>query len=274
MKGKTLSFAVGFTAAALLFGGGSALAATVLTATPSAQTFYVDGQKVALEAYAIEGRNYVQLRDIGRAVDFGVAYDGATNSVQIDSAAPYVEEVKPSATPAPTPAPAGGVITVPQSDAPFRPLAGDVVQLDDGTTFTVTEPKDEEPALPTATCDWSQFPEVELPKARTVQWDDGTVAIMNLHEIRRMQYTLYNAVATSSEVWENDGLKLSSKGNPLFRLQLEITDTSGVQVFWPWKDKQLTQVFYSLPIAQYSVSAWDIYYNGKFLYTRYSVHAA
>lgn len=273
MKGKSLSFAVGFTTAALLFGGGSALAAAVLTATPSTQTFYVDGQKVELEAYAIAGHNYVQLRDIGRAVDFGVTYDGSTNSVQIDSASPYVEEVKPSTTPAPTTAPAGGVITVPQSDAPFRPLAGDVVQLDDGTTFTVTEPKDEEPPLPTATCDWSQFPEIELPKARTVKWEDGTVAIMNLYEIRRMQYTLYNAVANSSEVWQDGTLKLSSKGNPLFRLQLEINDTTSVQVFWPWQNEQLTQVFYSLPIAQYSVSAWDIYYNGKFLYTRYSVQA-
>lgn len=274
MKGKTLSFAAGFTAAALLFGGGTAIAAAALTATPSTQTFYVDGQQVALEAYAIEGRNYVQLRDIGRAVDFGVTYDGATNSVQIDSAAPYVEEIKPSATPAPTPTPADGVITVPQSDAPFRPLAGNVVQLDDGTTFTVTEPKDEEPALPTATCDWSQFPEVELPKARAMRGGSGAILVLNLYETRRMQYTLYNAVANSSEVWQDGTLKLSSKGNPLFRLNLGIKDYTSSQVFWPWYDEQLTKVFYSLPIAQYAVEAWDSYNsNGKFMFTKYYVRA-
>lgn len=273
MKGKTASFAAGFTAAALLFGGGTALAATVLTATPSTQTFYLDGQRVELEAYAIEGRNYVQLRDIGRAVDFGVAYVASDNSVRIDSAAPYVEEVTPTATPAPSTAPAGGVITVPQSDAPFRPLAGTVVQLDDGSTFTVTEPKDEEPPLPSPTCDWSQFPEVALPKIRVTTDGKGNVGIFNLYETKRMQFTLYNAVANSNEVWENDTLKLSSKGNPLFRLKLGITEQTSVQVFWPWRDEQLTQVFYSLPIAQYAVEAWDIYYNGKFLYTRYCVQA-
>lgn len=267
MKGK-FSFAAGLVAGAVLFGGGTALAASIL-AEPSTQSFFVDGKQVHIEAYAINGRNYIQLRDIGRAVDFGVVYDGATNSVQIDSAAPYVEEVKPN------PAPADGVLTVPQSDAPFRPLAGDMVRLDDGTTFTVTEPKDEESALPTPTCDWSQFPTLELPNVKTVAWHEGqaagTVAILNLYETRRMQYTLYNAAPNCPELWAGGKLKLSSKGNPIFRLQLGITEPNSVQPFWPWRDKQLTQVFYSAPAAQFAVEAWDVYKNGKFLYTEYNV---
>ena len=52
-------------------------------ATPSAQVFYADGQQVQLEAYAINGHNYVKLRDVGQLVDFGVTYDAATNSVHI-----------------------------------------------------------------------------------------------------------------------------------------------------------------------------------------------
>ena len=54
-----------------------------LTATPSTQRFYVDGAPVQLEAYAIDGSNYVKLRDVGEAVGFRVSYDGSTNSVYI-----------------------------------------------------------------------------------------------------------------------------------------------------------------------------------------------
>ena len=67
-----------------------------LTATPSAQPIYVDGVRVSMTAYAIGGNNYVKLRDIGQAVDFGVTYDAATNSVYIDSDAPYQEAASQS----------------------------------------------------------------------------------------------------------------------------------------------------------------------------------
>ena len=79
--------------------GPLAQATETLTATPSTQRFYVDGEQVALEAYAIQGHNYVQLRDIGRALDFAVTYDAATNSVWVDTAAPYVEESAAPAVP-------------------------------------------------------------------------------------------------------------------------------------------------------------------------------
>lgn len=67
-------------------------AADSLAARPSSQPIYVDGQRVDMTAYNIGGSNYVRLRDIGRAVDFGVTYDAATNSVHIDSTQPYWEE--------------------------------------------------------------------------------------------------------------------------------------------------------------------------------------
>lgn len=62
-----------------------AQAATGITARPSPQPIYVDGQRVSMTAYNIGGNNYVKLRDISRAVDFGVTYDATTNSVYIDS---------------------------------------------------------------------------------------------------------------------------------------------------------------------------------------------
>ena len=78
--------------AGLALSGPAAQAATSITATLSTQPIYVDGQRVDMIAYAIGGNNYVRLRDVGRAVDFGVTYDAATNSVYIDSSQPYWEE--------------------------------------------------------------------------------------------------------------------------------------------------------------------------------------
>ncbi len=84
----------------LALSGPAAQAATSVTATLSSQPIYVDGQQVPMTAYSIGGNNYVRLRDIGRAVDFGVTYDAATNSVHINSTQPYREEF-PAASPDP-----------------------------------------------------------------------------------------------------------------------------------------------------------------------------
>jgi uncharacterized protein YkwD len=95
---KKTSFAAGMLVGAVVFGGIAATAAGI-TATLSAQKFYVDGKATEFTAYSIGGNNYIKLRDIGRAVNFGVIYDSVTNSVYIDRNSPYVEE---SPTPAPT----------------------------------------------------------------------------------------------------------------------------------------------------------------------------
>ena len=83
--------------AGLALSGPAAQAADYLTARPSSQTFYIDGQRTALTAYSIGDSNYVRLRDIGRAVDFGVNYDAATNSVYINSTQSYQDEVQSAA---------------------------------------------------------------------------------------------------------------------------------------------------------------------------------
>ena len=82
MKGKYVQFVTGAIAGAMLVPTTYA-AVQQLTATPSTQRFYMDGAPVQLEAYAINGSNYVKLRDIGEAVGFNVSYDGSTNSVYI-----------------------------------------------------------------------------------------------------------------------------------------------------------------------------------------------
>lgn len=86
MKKETLRFMAGMATGAVLFSGSAAYAAGIM-ANYAPQTAYVDGAPVQLDAYNIDGYNYVKLRDIGQAVGFNVYWDG--QSVQMDSSAPY-----------------------------------------------------------------------------------------------------------------------------------------------------------------------------------------
>ena len=60
------------------------------------QKITVDGVQVNMTAYQIGGSNYVKLRDIGEKIGFGVSYDAATESVRIDTDAPYTESTTPA----------------------------------------------------------------------------------------------------------------------------------------------------------------------------------
>ena len=46
---------------------------------------------------------------------------------------------------------------------------------------------------------------------------------------------------------------------------------NAVQMFWPWQEDQLTKVFCSAPGARFEVEAWDVYHDGKYLYTEYNI---
>mgnify|MGYP005805204301 FL=1 len=52
----------------------------------------LDGETVSLTAYTINGNNYFKLRDLGAAFDFGIGWDGATNTVTIDTSTGYTPE--------------------------------------------------------------------------------------------------------------------------------------------------------------------------------------
>lgn len=86
MRQKIFILLAGVILGMVLVSGGSAVSATVLTATPSSQMFYIDGQQVTMTAYLIGGSNYIRLRDVGQAVGFNVYWDGA---VRIESDKPY-----------------------------------------------------------------------------------------------------------------------------------------------------------------------------------------
>ena len=84
---------------AALFSGTAAYAASGIFAEKSPCAVYVDGRRVELDAYLIDGRNYVQLRDIGKATNaLNVYWDGA---VQIESGKPYTGEAPAIAAPTP-----------------------------------------------------------------------------------------------------------------------------------------------------------------------------
>lgn len=86
MNFKIPSLLTGILIGAVLASGGYAVAVSGVTAIPTWQPIYVDGQQVEMEAYNINGNNYVKLRDAGRQVGFNVYWQ---DGVQVDTASPY-----------------------------------------------------------------------------------------------------------------------------------------------------------------------------------------
>lgn len=64
---------------------------TDVEAMPATSKIFLNNKEVRFIAYNIKGNNYFKLRDIGKAIDFGVAWDGKTNSISIDSSVSYTE---------------------------------------------------------------------------------------------------------------------------------------------------------------------------------------
>ena len=63
----------------------SAASAVVESCSPSDAQIVLNGRSVSLTGYRINGNNYYRLRDVGKALGFGVDYDGTTRTVLIDS---------------------------------------------------------------------------------------------------------------------------------------------------------------------------------------------
>ena len=60
------------------------------TADPSNDAIYVNGEKIAVEVYKINGSNYFKLRDLGKALDFYVGWS-ADRGMYIETNKPYSE---------------------------------------------------------------------------------------------------------------------------------------------------------------------------------------
>ena len=86
---KRGSFAAGFLTCLLLAGVTTTAYAAGIMAERSHHRIVVDGKEAQMEAYVINGSNYVRLRDIGKAVGFEVYWDGDAKCVQVESGKPY-----------------------------------------------------------------------------------------------------------------------------------------------------------------------------------------
>lgn len=176
-----------------------------------------------------------------------------------------------------------GSINIPDGDAKLTLKEGDVVRCDDGTNYTITDMSRYDAnafasgplaPLPTATCDWSSFPAVDLPAVEVRHFNNETgdfMFIRNLYETRRMQYTLWNLAGNNPETSENGKLRYGAKGTPYVRTNLSIPTDVEPQVFWPWRESEITKIFESVPPGTYSMEAWDVYGNGVFQHTRYCI---
>lgn len=54
-------------------------------AEPTTSKIYLNGKLINLTAYAIDGNNYFKLRDVASAMNFGVGWDGTTNTITINT---------------------------------------------------------------------------------------------------------------------------------------------------------------------------------------------
>ena len=86
---KRGSFAAGFLTCLLLAGVTTTAYAAGIMAERSTHRIYVNGREVQMEAYVINGNNYVKLRDIGEQVGFNVYWDSDAKCVQVESSRPY-----------------------------------------------------------------------------------------------------------------------------------------------------------------------------------------
>ena len=279
MSMKSMKKSIGYILCGVLIGGvllnGDATNAVAgLMAERSSQPIFMDGQEVELEAYNIAGSNYVKLRDIGKAVGFNVSWDGS--AVQIDSAAPY-EDDAPQVTD-PQSQRSSRTVTLPTDGSKYVPQVGDLIPCDDGTLYEVKDVARWEsnvfmdgpmPEMPTPTCDWSLFPELELPKVEVRHFhndgDKDVLFVRNLYETRRMQYTLYNAIGNSPSSWRD--------GKPLAKVILTIEPEYEPYTghFWPWRESEITKHVANIPRGRFRVEAWDFYSAGIFQYTRYLI---
>ena len=62
------------------------------TPSPTSAKITLDGGEVQFTAYNIEGNNYFKLRDIGQALDFGVGWDSANDTIVIDTSKGYGDD--------------------------------------------------------------------------------------------------------------------------------------------------------------------------------------
>ena len=122
MKKQIFTMLTGLLIGAVLTGGSAAVAAGIM-AERSHHRVVVDGKEVQMEAYVINGNNYVKLRDMGKAVGFEVYWDSVNGCVQVESNKPYTGEAPAKAEPDKS-------VTQPEPTAPANDADVDAMKQD------------------------------------------------------------------------------------------------------------------------------------------------
>lgn len=272
---KQAKFLSGFLLGTVLFGSSSALASGIW-AEKSSQNIWADGKKTNIEAYNINGNNYVKLRDIAQAADFKVWYDVEKGTVEIDSTEPYSQDEVADA--------AKNTLDWQNEDVAAIPQAGEIIIADnDGYRYEIKDisrysnsmfsmnGKD----LPQLNCDRSLFPKLALPKqeARHFSTKDGEyLFVRNLYEMRRMEYTMYNLISANPQSWQNGKPALKADGTSLVKIGFDVGAKEAYN-FWPFRESELAKLFNEWASGIFELEAWDVYKDGAFQYTEYLVYA-
>lgn len=229
------------------------------------------------------------------ALDLGLTTDTAVNHVEVtrgDLAVMLYRALGHTALDVPEASELGvglsrnsdGSINLPSDGSQYVPQVGDVIRCDDGTNYTITDVSRWDKSmfasgpvgpLPEPTCDWSLLPQPELPAPEARHYSiNGReyLFVRNLYETRRMLYTLYNAIGDNPETWQNGAPVLHPSGNPKVKINLNIADDLNPQVFWPWRESEIVNLFDSCPPGTYCMEVWDVYKDGIFQRTEYQIH--
>ena len=171
-----------------------------------------------------------------------------------------------------------GTVELPTDGSKYKPKVGDKILCNDGSIYTVQNTDRWEnnvfrpgplPELPTPSCDWDLFPELELPEPDAIHYIDDMghdiLFVRNQYELRRMIYTLYNAIGNQPKSWKN--------GKPLGKVILTIPDEYEPYTgnFWPWRASELEKHVENTPCGRFRIDAYDFYSNGIFQHTRYLI---
>ncbi|MDR1574245.1 MAG: copper amine oxidase N-terminal domain-containing protein [Clostridiales Family XIII bacterium] len=308
---KAKNFTTGVICGALVFGGVPAAfaagGAKTITANYDNIKIYVnekllspkDADGNSVEPFISNGTTYLPVRAVAEALGQDVGWDGNAKSVYIGTQPASL--TTPAAGSAQS-ASDGNTVWVPNNgDTRFVPKTGDKILCDDGSVYEIVKGPDlnssssftangkwhPEEKLPEPTCDWSVYPELPLPDVEVKHFQNhdsqgifvDDLYILNLHEMRRVQYTLYNHILpeTQRRYKENPGLLKNIEANGK---STNIKDLVGQvrfgylryqtqQGFYPWDENEVVKQVKNTPTMMFCVEAWDVYHDGYYLRTEY-----
>ena len=269
---KQAKFLSGFLLGMVVFGSSSALASGIWV-EKSSQNILAGGKKINIEAYNINGNNYVKLRDIAQAADFKVWYNAAKGTVEIDSTESYNQDVT-----------ASNIEFTSNEELCHIPQIGEIITADnDSYRYEITDVSRYSNsmfsmgkiALPKLNCDRNLFPKLALPnrESRHFSTKGGEyLFVRNLYEMRRMEYTMYNLISANQKSWQDGKPALKADGTPLVKIGFDVGAKEACN-FWPFRESELAKLFNEWTSGTFELEAWDVYKDGAFQYTEYLVYA-